>query len=219
MLLCDLQGAVSACTSHCNCCLPHAFVQAGLQHQAVPCMPQWHMQQQARSVHTTFGLLASVLCITRPSKHMAIGPDSCRCTAALPAVPAVSSGPSVVVTCQKPNTGTWPEGSFTVTLSATANTPLAGCSHQNSTTTTVTVNKLPVLAVQVQAQDFAVCQTDDSFNLTYTVGTGASGLPSSVITSETCSVTPNSAGATCCLDLSSSEKVLLQERPRAVWPS
>jgi hypothetical protein len=102
----------------------------------------------------------------------------------------------VVVSCRKPTPGSWPEGTFTVTLSATANTDLAGCSHQNSTTTTVTVNKLPVLAVEVQGQDFAVCSSDESFNLTYTVGTGASGLTSSVITSETCSVTPNSAGAT-----------------------
>jgi hypothetical protein len=73
-----------------------------------------------------------------------------------------------------------------VNIAASAETGVTGCSDSKTNTTSVTVNKLPVLTVDVVGSDFAVCSTDDSYSLSYSVNTGASGLPFAVYTADVC---------------------------------
>lgn len=93
----------------------------------------------------------------------------------------------------------WPEGSFSVDVEATAaQTDLEGCSDSNTTTTTVQVNKKPEMSI-TKPENVAVCQRDNSLTLTYTISSGASGLPFNVSTdTANCQVTPNTNGEPQC---------------------
>lgn len=107
---------------------------------------------------------------------------------------AVASGSTVTVTCSKPTTGSWPEGSFTVTVyGAASQAGLTGCSDNGSNTTTVQVNKKPDISI-TSPQNAAVCSTDTSLTLNYTIGTGSSALPFNVTTDSTCVATPATNG-------------------------
>lgn len=124
----------------------------------------------------------------------------CVCVAA--SVPAVPSGSDVVITCQKLG-ATWPEGSFNVTVTASAavgtDAGLVGCSDAAAGTTQVMVNQLPSLSMTSPlwatlaasgASTPRICSSDTQLNLNYTVRTGSSGLLFSVATSTAnCAVT------------------------------
>lgn len=124
-------------------------------------------------------------------------------------MPSVSD---VTITCQKLG-DTWPEGSFDVTVTASAavgtDAGLVGCSDSAAGTTQVTVNQLPSLSITSPlwatlaasgASTPRVCSSDTQLTLNYTVSTGSSGLPFSVATNTAdCAVTapaPSSNGET-----------------------
>jgi hypothetical protein len=91
------------------------------------------------------------------------------------------------VTC----TGTLRD-SFTVNLAASAQTA-SDCATTGTHTATVTVNRLPVLSVDVLGDDFAVCSDEASYSLSYGIATGHSALLFSVYTSDVCSLAANGA--------------------------
>lgn len=101
---------------------------------------------------------------------------------------AVMTGP-VDVVCTK-NGGDWPEGSFTLNVTASSTVGgLSSCSDTKSlsgaSATVVTVNKLPAITISTPAWATAstsgttgpaVCSTDTEITFSYRVNTGTSGL-------------------------------------------
>jgi hypothetical protein len=141
-------------------------------------------------------------------------PSATSCVPAVSCVlcdlPAAVTPPAntVQVTCTKQTGASWPEGGFTVSVKAQAAAGtaagLTGCDSESTLDTVVTVNKLPEVSVESPpawatvtgsgTSAPTVCSSDNQLNFNYTVTTGTSGLPYTLLTDRNyCTVTPSTS--------------------------